>query len=53
MPQGRRELNLDSRVLFADLIRARDSMKYEVASEALKKMGAAKKCAKWVTFQSE
>ena len=46
--QSRREHDLETFIIFIDLVKAYDSIKHEIISIALKKMGALDKFIQWV-----
>ena len=46
--QARREMGLDTYAIFIDLVKAYDSVRHDVISLALRKMGAPEKYIKWI-----
>ena len=46
--QARREMGVDTHAIFVDLVKACDSVKHDVISLALRRMGAPEKYVKWV-----
>ena len=46
--QARREMGLDTYAIFIDLVKAYDSVRHDVISFALRKMGAPEKYVKWI-----
>ena len=45
--QSRRGHRIDSHTMLIDLVKAHDSIKNEVMSVALRKMGVPERCIKW------